>query len=284
MAGIGEEIQDRLRRWTLELGGPGTRERLEKLTPPRNEFGVDPYGFDVDYLQAAAAPVLWLYRKYFRVKAFGLEHVPGEGPALLVGNHSGQLPFDAAMVEAACLVDKDPPRAVRALVDKWVPTLPFVSTIFARCGQIVGTPENCRRLLSAGEVLMVFPEGTRGLNKPFGQRYQLQRFPLGFMRLALENDVPVIPVGVVGAEEQAPAILDLQPLARLFSFPHFPVTLTGLPLPMPVRYRIWFGEPMRFTGRADDEDAVLEGKVARVRDAVAGLLARGLAEREHVFW
>jgi 1-acyl-sn-glycerol-3-phosphate acyltransferase len=165
-----------------------------------------------------------------------------------------------------------------------VPTLPFVSTLFARCGQIVGTPENCRRLLSAGETLLVFPEGTRGLNKPFSQRYQLQGFGLGFMRLALENDVPIIPVGVVGAEEQAPAILDLQPIAKLFSFPHFPITLTGLPLPMPVRYRIWFGEPMRFTGSADEEDAVLEGKVARVRDAVAGLLARGLREREHVFW
>ena len=224
MAGIGEEIQERLRRWTLELGGPGTRERLEKLTPPRNEYGVDPYGFDVDYLQAAAAPVLWLYRKYFRVKAFGLENVPNEGPVLLVGNHSGQLPFDAAMVEAACLVDKDPPRAVRALVDKWVPTLPFVSTLFARCGQIVGTPENCRRLLSAGEALLVFPEGTRGLNKPFSQRYQLQGFGLGFMRLALENDVPIVPVGVVGAEEQAPAIFDLQPLAgcSLPPLPHHP--------------------------------------------------------------
>jgi 1-acyl-sn-glycerol-3-phosphate acyltransferase len=96
--------------------------------------------------------------------------------------------------------------------------------------------------------------------------------------------VPIVPVGVVGAEEQAPAILDIQPLAKLLSFPHFPITLTGLPLPMPVRYRIWFGEPLRFTGRADDEDAVLEGKVARVRDAVASLLASGIAKREHVFW
>ncbi|MEI7705881.1 MAG: 1-acyl-sn-glycerol-3-phosphate acyltransferase, partial [Deltaproteobacteria bacterium] len=168
--------------------------------------------------------------------------------------------------------------------DKWVPTLPFVSTLFARCGQVVGTPENCRRLLSAGEAMLVFPEGTRGLNKPFSRRYQLQDFGLGFMRLALENGVPVVPVGVVGAEEQAPAILDIQPLARMFSFPHFPITPTGLPFPLPVRYRIHFGEPMRFTGRADDEDAVLERKVARVRDAVAGLLARGLADREHVFW
>jgi len=284
MAGLGDEIKERLQRWTLELGGPGMRERLEKLTPPRNEYGVDPYGFDVDFLQAATAPLLWLYRKYFRVEPHGLENVPNEGRVLLVANHSGQLPFDAAMVEVACLADKDPPRAVRALVDRWVPTLPFVSTFFARCGQVVGTPENCRRLLAADEALLVFPEGTRGLNKPFAERYRLQDFGLGFMRLALESDAPIVPVGVVGAEEQAPALFDLKPLARLFAFPHFPVTPTGLPLPLPVRYRIWFGEPMRFTGRPDDEDPVLEPKVARVRAAVASLLARGLEARRHLFW
>lgn len=284
MVSLGDEILERLKRWTLELGGPGMRERLEKLTPPRNEYGVDPYGFDVDYLQAATAPLLWLYRKYFRVEPHGLEHVPSEGRVLLVANHSGQLPFDAAMVEMACLADKDPPRAVRALVDRWVPTLPFVSTIFARCGQVVGTPENCRRLLAGDEALLVFPEGTRGLNKPFAQRYQLQDFGLGFLRLALESDAPIVPVGVVGAEEQSPALLDLKPLAKLFAFPHFPITPTGLPFPMPVRYRIWFGEPIRFHGSADDEDPVLESKVARVREAVAELLVRGLEERRHLFW
>jgi 1-acyl-sn-glycerol-3-phosphate acyltransferase len=284
VAGLGDEIRERLKRWTLALGGPGTRERLEQLTPPRNEYGVDPYGFDIDYLQAAAAPVLWLYRKYFRVEAFGLENVPDEGRVLLVGNHSGQLPFDAAMVEMACLIDKDPPRAVRALVDKWVPTLPFVSTIFARCGQVVGTPENCRRLLAADEALLVFPEGTRGLNKPFSERYTLKDFGLGFLRLALESRAPVVPVGVVGAEEQAPGILDLKPIARLLAFPHFPITPTILPLPLPVRYRLWFGQPLHFDGSPDDEDAVLEAKVARVRAAVAAQIALGLERREHVFW
>lgn len=284
MPGLGDEIRERLKRWTLDLGGPGTRERLEQLTPPRNEYGVDPYGFDIDYLQAAAAPVLWLYRKYFRVEAFGLEHVPDEGRVLIVGNHSGQLPFDAAMVEMACLIDKDPPRAVRALVDKWVPTLPFVSTIFARCGQVVGTPENCRRLLAADEALLVFPEGTRGLNKPFSERYTLKDFGLGFVRLALESRAPIVPVGVVGAEEQAPGVFDLKPIARLLAFPHFPITPTVLPFPLPVRYRLWFGEPLHFEGSPDDEDAVLEAKVARVKAAIATQIARGLEQRKHVFW
>ncbi len=192
---LSDAIRARLRDWTFSLGGPGTRARLEKLTPPRNEYGVDPYGFDTEYTVAAVAPLLWLYRKYFRVQVHGIERVPSEGRLLLVSNHSGQLPFDGAMIEIAFLFDRDPPRAVRALMDTWVPTLPFVSTFMARCGQVVGTPENCRRLLAADEALLVFPEGVRGLNKPFKERYKLRPFGAGFMRLALESRAPVVPVG-----------------------------------------------------------------------------------------
>jgi 1-acyl-sn-glycerol-3-phosphate acyltransferase len=283
MAGLADAVKERLRAWTYELGGPGTRARIDQLTPPRNEYGVDPYGLDVDFVVTAIAPLLWLYRKYFRVQLHGVERVPGEGKVLLVSNHSGQLPFDAAMIEVGLLADKDPPRIARALVDRWVPTLPFVSTFMARCGQIVGTPENCRRLLAAGEALLVFPEGTRGLNKPFKERYRLKPFGHGFMRLALESGAPVVPVGVVGAEEQAPAIADLKPLARLLGFPAFPITPTILPLPLPARYQIRFGEPLRFTGSPDEDDAELEKKVAVVEDAVRALLERGLAERRSVY-
>jgi 1-acyl-sn-glycerol-3-phosphate acyltransferase len=283
MAGFGEVLQERLKAWTFELGGPGTRARLEKLTPPRNEYGVDPYGLDVDFTVAAIAPLLWLYKRYFRVQLYGAENVPGEGRVLVVSNHSGQLPFDAAMIEVGLLVDKDPPRVTRALIERWVPTLPFVSTFMARCGQIVGTPENCRRLLAADEALLVFPEGVRGLNKPFKERYRLRKFGPGFMRLALESGAPIVPCGVVGAEEQAPAIADVKFLAKLLGFPAFPITPTILPLPLPARYHLWFGEPMRFTGSPDDDDAELERKVSEVEAAVRALLDRGLAERRSVY-
>ncbi|HEY6006509.1 MAG TPA: lysophospholipid acyltransferase family protein [Anaeromyxobacter sp.] len=283
MAAGESAILERLRAWTLELGGPGTRARLEKLTPPRNEYGVDPYGLDIDFIVAAIAPLLWLYRKYFRVELGGVEQVPGEGRCVIVANHSGQLPFDAAMIEVGLLIDKDPPRVARALVERWVPTLPFVSTFMARCGQIVGTPENCRRLLAADEAILVFPEGVRGLNKPFSKRYQLQQFGVGFMRLALESQAPIVPCAVVGAEEQAPALFDFKLLARLFGFPAFPITPTILPFPLPARYHIRFGEPLRFTGSPDDEDAELERKVADVQAAVTTLLERGLAERKSVY-
>ena len=281
---LSEAMKARLREWTFALGGPGTRERLEKLTPPRNEYGVDPYGFDTEYMVAAVAPLLWLYKRYFRVQVHGIEKVPSEGRVLLVSNHSGQLPFDGAMIEVAFLLDRDPPRAVRALMDTWVPTLPFVSTFMARCGQVVGTPENCRRLLAADEALLVFPEGTRGLNKLFRDRYKLQRFGQGFMRLALESGAPVVPVAVVGAEEQAPALFDLKSLARLLSFPALPITPTLFPFPLPTRYHIHFGEPLVFQGSPDEDDEPLERKVVEVEAAVRDLLAKGLAARRHVFF
>jgi 1-acyl-sn-glycerol-3-phosphate acyltransferase len=284
MSELSDAVRDRLKAWTFELGGPGTRARLEQLTPPRNEFGVDPYGLDVEYVVAAIAPLLWLYRKYFRVQLYGVEQVPAEGRVVLVSNHSGQLPLDGAMIEIALLIDRDPPRVARALVEKWVPTLPFVSTFMARCGQIVGTPENCRRLLAADEAILVFPEGVRGLNKPFRERYRLRPFGPGFMRLALESGAPIVPIAVVGAEEQAPALFDLKPLARLLSFPAFPITPTILPLPLPARYHIHFGAPMRFKGSPDEEDQDLDAKVREVQDAVRALLERGLAQRKSIYF
>jgi 1-acyl-sn-glycerol-3-phosphate acyltransferase len=276
-------LRDRLRAWTLELGGEELRARLAKLAPPRNEYGVDPYGFDLDFAVAAIAPLLWLYKRYFRVEVHGVERVPAEGRVLLVANHSGQLPFDAAMIGLSLLVERDPPRVVRALVERWVPTLPFYSTVMSRLGQVVGTPDNCRRLLAADEAVLTFPEGVRGLNKPWSERYRLQRFGRGFMRLALEANVPIVPVGLVGAEEQAPALADFRPLARLLSMPAFPITPTILPFPLPARHHIWFGEPLRFEGSPDAEDPEIDERVQRVRDAVAALLGEGLAARKGIF-
>jgi 1-acyl-sn-glycerol-3-phosphate acyltransferase len=173
---------------------------------------------------------------------------------------------------------------VRSMVEKWIPTLPFASTVFARMGQIVGTPENCRRLLQRDEAILVFPEGVKGISKTFDKRYQLQDFGLGFMRLALESQAPVVPVAVVGSEEQAPVLVDTSGLARLLGMPALPVTPYGPPLPLPTKYRLYFGEPLRFGGSVDDDEEELERKVAQVKAAVEQLLKDGLARREAVFW
>ncbi len=155
------ETRQRLKRLTIELAGD-RGPALEALARHSNgEFGVDPFGFDPDYALSAVAPFVWLYKKYFRVETHGIERVPA-GRVLLVGNHAGQIPIDGAMVGVAMLLEHHPPRLVRAMTEKWAASLPYVSTLFARSGQIVGTPENCRRLLQSGEVVMVFPEGVQG--------------------------------------------------------------------------------------------------------------------------
>lgn len=280
---LGDAVKQQLRSWTEKMAGPQLNERVTALARTGNEFGVDPFGFSPEFTVSAVAPFLWLYKHYFRVETHGIEKVP-KGRVLLIANHSGQLPLDGAMIGVAMLVEADPPRPLRSMVEKWVPSLPYVSSFMARMGQIVGTPENCRRLLESDEAILVFPEGVRGLNKLWSQRYQLQEFGLGFMRLALETQTPVVPVAVVGAEEQSQAVVNLKPLAKLIGFPSLPLTLTGLPFPLPTRYRIYFGEPMSFSGRADDEDAELDKKVRSVKSAIQSLINQGLKERKHVFW
>ena len=277
----GEETRQRLKRLTLELAGDRA-PAIEALGKRSNgEFGVDPFGFDPDYAVSAIAPFVWLYKKYFRVECHGIERVPA-GRAFLVGNHAGQIPIDGAMVGVSMLLEHDPPRIVRAMTERWAASLPYVSTLFARSGQIVGTPENCRRLLVAGEVVMVFPEGVPGISKLWPQRYQLQNFGLGFMRLALETATPIVPVGIIGSEEQAPAILNLKSVGKLIGFPALPVTVT--PLPLPTKYRLYYGDPLTFTGSADEEDTELDKKVRVVKTALQGLIQQGLEERKNVFW
>jgi 1-acyl-sn-glycerol-3-phosphate acyltransferase len=280
---LGDAVKGKLRSWTEQMVAPDQLPRLTAIARTQNEYGVDPFGFSLDFSLAAIAPLIWLYKHYFRVETHGVDKVPG-GRVLLIANHSGQLPFDGAMIGVAMLTEATPPRAVRSMVEKWVPSLPFVSTFMARSGQIVGTPENCRRLLQADEAIMVFPEGARGISKLWSQRYQLQEFGLGFMRLALETSTPIVPIGVVGAEEQAPALMDLKPVAKLLGFPAFPITPTVLPFPLPVKYHLHFGDPLTFQGRADDEDAELEKKVKVVKNAVQQLVRAGLQQRKGVFF
>jgi 1-acyl-sn-glycerol-3-phosphate acyltransferase len=155
--GLFGRLRGAMEKWTLAQGGPELEARLARLVAPQNEYGVDPFGMELDFTKAAIAPVLWLYRSYFRVQTHGIEHVPA-GRVMLISNHSGQIPLDGAMIAMALLVEGEPPRVVRAMVEKWAPTLPFVAPFFARIGQVVGTPENARRLLAAGE----FPPGSMG--------------------------------------------------------------------------------------------------------------------------
>jgi 1-acyl-sn-glycerol-3-phosphate acyltransferase len=262
---------------------------VDRLIAQQDQFGFDPFGFQPEFLKLVLPFAHGAYHKYFRTETFGVENVP-DGRVLVVANHSGQIPIDGLVIAAACVFARKPPRLLRSMVEKWVPTLPFASYFFARTGQVVGTPENCRRLLGSDEGILVFPEGVRGVSKTFDRRYQLEPFGLGFMRLALETQTPIVPVAVIGAEEQAPALFNAKRAAKLLGFPSFPVTPTfpwlgplGL-LPLPVRYRLHFGTPMQFGGDPDDVDKVVAAKVEEVRRAVQGLIERGLEQRPSVFF
>lgn len=281
-------VVSRWASWADRLMSPELRGRIDRLNPVTGPLGVDAFGFDPGAIRYAAPPIEWLYRHYFRVVTKGIHQVP-PGRVLLVGNHSGQLPFDGLMVGAAMMLEHEPPRVVRSMVERWVPRLPYVSMALARLGQVVGTPENCRRLLEQEEAILVFPEGVRGLNKPFAQRYKLARFGTGFMRLAAQTRTPVVPVGIVGAEEQAPALANLDRLAKPLGAPALPITPffpwlgpAGL-LPLPTRHRIHFGRPMEFEGQGDEEDEVIQSRIEEVREAIRGLVDAGLQEREGIF-
>jgi 1-acyl-sn-glycerol-3-phosphate acyltransferase len=264
-------------------------DRLAKAPLRANAFGYDPYGFHAPMARRLLLPGALLYRHYFRAGTFGIERVP-EGRVLLIANHSGQFAYDGAMLSMAMLLDARPPRIARGMGEYFLFRLPFVSWSAASMGAMVGTPENCAAMLEDGECVMVFPEGARGANKPFRKRYQLQRFGSGFMRLALETDTPIVPVGIVGAEEQQPGFANLEDLGRRFRLPSLPITISqpwfgplGTMFALPVKYRMHFGAPLRFEGDARDEDAAIEAKVERVKEAIRELLARGLAERRGVF-
>ena len=273
--------------WMTDKLGEDFKQRLDRVPLHLSSTGVDPFGLDPQWTKYALASVAFLHRHYFRTEVFGAENIP-KGRVLLIANHSGQVPIDGALIGASLFMDVEPPRFTRAMVEKWSQTLPFVSVFFSRVGQVVGVPENAKRLLESDEALLVFPEGARGISKPFERRYQLTEFGLGFMRLAIETKTPIVPVGVIGGEEQYISVGNFETAAKVFGMPNFPILPQMLlpfgALPLPTRYRITFGEPMTFGGDPDDDDAVIEEKVFVVKATIQSMLNRGIKARKSVFF
>jgi len=264
-------------------------ERIARVATRRNEYGYDPFGADPSAVRSMLLPLALVYRYWLRVQVHGIERVP-QGRVLLIANHAGNtFAWDGAMLGMAMMMECEPPRLVRGMAEHYLPQIPWFNVFMHRAGSVVGTPHNCEQLLANEEAVMVFPEGARGFVKPFTKRYQLQRFGLGFLRLALETDTPIVPIGIVGAEEQSPAIADSKWLGRLIGAPAFPITPTfpwlGLLgfLPLPVRFRLHFGAPLRFEGDAHDDDAAIEKHVEVVKDRIRELIAEGLEERSGWF-
>ena len=227
-------------------GQPGWLDRLAGATGfarrrLAGDFTVDEFGFDPDLNSTLLMPAaLALYRNWFRVQARGLEHVPDTGAALIVANHSGVLPLDAIMLQACVFAEHPGGRTLRLLGADLIYAVPGLASLARRSGHTRAGPAEAARLLAAGEIVGVFPEGFKGTGKPFTERYQLQRFGRGgFARTALQAGAPIVPCAIVGAEEIYPMMGNSERLARLLNLPYFPLTplfpwlgpLGAVPLP-----------------------------------------------------
>ncbi len=264
-------------------------DRLSKLPLETNEYGFDPYGFHRETAQKLLLPGLLMYRHYFRCETYGIENVP-EGRVLVVGNHAGQFAYDGAMVSMALLMEANPPRMARGMGEYFLWKVPWMGRLASRMGTMTGTPENCVGVLDREGCVMAFPEGARGANKPFHKRYQLQKFGTGFMRLALETNTPILPVGIVGSEEQQPGLANLESVGHALGLPSLPITITmpwlgplGAAVALPVKYHIHFGELLHFEGDAHEEDEHIDEKVEVVKTSMRGLLDHGRKLRTGIF-
>lgn len=257
------------------LVDPSVERRVDRLELPFGALGVDPYGVEKVAVGRLMSALQLLYRSYFRVKTTGIEHVPTSGRAMLIGNHSGGVALDAAMVLAACFFEMEPPRLAQGMVEKFIEHVPVASVMASRCGQFTGLPEHAIRLLGDERLLMVFPEGARGTAKLFHERDSLVDFGTGFMRLALQTHTPIIPFGVVGAGDALPTVYNAYSLGKVFGVPYVPFTPWLLPVPVPVQMGIHFGEPIVCEGTGREDDEHVRAKVEDVKDRIASLIAWG---------
>lgn len=253
------------------------KSKIERALKNLASTGFDPWGVNPETVKAAIASIIWFYRHYFRVVNHGLENIP-PGRCLFISNHSGQVPIDGMLITTALLLELEPPRLIRGMIERWAPSLPFISTFFSRCGQITGDIHNAKNLLERGESLMVFPEGVTGIGKTIFKRYELQAFGTGFIRLAMETKTPIIPIGVIGCEEALPSLSKLGPVARKLGIPFIPFIPTG-PLPLPTKVTIRYGKPILFEGNPDEPDSEIRKKVEIVKAAISAELNAGLEAR-----
>lgn len=254
-------------------------ERAHRLEIPFNSCGVDPYGVSREHLARMFTLMKFFYRTYFSVKVSGIDAIPARGRAMLVGNHSGGVAVDGAMVIASAFFELDPPRLAQGMVEKFLNKWPFANQWLGRTGQFTGLPEHAARLLQEDRLVMTFPEGARGTAKLFHERHSLVQFGQGFMRLALQTKSPIIPFAFLGGGEAVPTIMNSRALGKLVGAPYVPITPYFVAAPLPVQLLVRYGEPMVFEGTGTESDAMIARYVDQVKERIASLIERGRDDR-----
>ena len=274
------------------------RQELAAATDARIEEALaegasENYGLDVEFRERSEPVFRFLFETYWRIDVSGLDNVPETGGCILVGNHSGGLPFDATMVSyALSKCAGGPERIARPLYDKFVENMGAIRDVYRKLGGVPARYAVADELLSRGELPVIFPEGVDGVAKLYEERYHLARFSTSAARLSCRHRVPIVPFAVVGAEEIYPMIGRSRRLGKLIGAPYMPITpffpLLGAAgmLPLPTKWRIAFGPRVylyresRFRGPAGlDFEAMSE----RLRRTVQILLRRQLGRRSSIF-
>lgn len=265
---------------------------FERLSRQVEDVEVDEFGMDLIMVERIKPFLDFLYFKYWRVRTTGISNIPNEGQALVVANHSGTVPYDGAMLGIAIANEHPVRQDTRFLVEDFVFHMPVLGSLIYRIGGVRACPENAERLLSTGHLVVVFPEGVKGIGKYFKDRYKLQRFGRGgFIKLCIKTKSPLIPVGIVGAEEIHPIIFKSNSLSKIIGVPYLPITPTfphlGLLgcIPFPSKWSIHFGKPIDFSkyeqSTLDDEIAI--HKLSEmVRDHIQNILYEQLKRRRSV--
>lgn len=291
------DVADAVSDGAHDVLGTGWERQLAELLAfwrrrVTGEYPVDDFGFDADLTEHLLLTVLRpVAEKWFRIEARGLQNIPADGGALVVSNHSGTIPLDGLMT--ALVVHDQAGRFLRILGADMVFRLPFVGELARKGGATLASTEDAERLLGAGELVGVWPEGFKGIGKTFSERYKLQRFGRGgFVSAALRTGVPTIPCSVVGAEEIYPLIGNVPALARLLGTPYVPITpffpwLGPLGLvPLPSKWLIEFGEPIRtdsYGESAADDPMLVFNVTDQVRETIQQTLYSLLVQRRSVF-
>lgn len=240
---------------------------------------IDPWGLKPEQYLKHLKLFYPIYRHYFDVKIHGLENLDSTKNYMIISNHTGQIPIDAMLICTAFAVESNPPRILRPLIERFLTSLPFLGKFSHENGAVLGDRANCLQLLERKENLLIFPEGASGIAKTPNEYYQLRPFTKGFLRMALQANVEIVPICVVGAEEFYPFVLHLDKVARFLKIPALPLTPNILPLPSPID--IYVGSPILLKDNinADSIDEDLEPFVTDFIDRINSMITTGLEQR-----
>ncbi|MBT4791158.1 MAG: acyltransferase family protein [Halobacteriovoraceae bacterium] len=242
----------------------------------------DPWGFNLETIKQALEIILPFYKNYFRVRVFGKENIK-DTSYMIVSNHTGQVPIDGALITMAFAYEFDQPRVLHSMVERFMAGLPFIGDLSAQTGAILGDRDNCKWLLSQDESILVFPEGTRGINKSTKNFYKLQRFPSGFYRIALQAQRPIVPISVIGAEEMFPFVLQAPKLGKKLGLPSLPIPFNLFPLPAPID--IYIGKPINVPTNlsSDAPEKEIRPYVQEIEESIKMNIEKGLKDRREFF-